>query len=294
MTSPEAWLRGPIAGVPDMLQPVAHALIQAREEARELLRDCPAGVMWTRRAGLASAGFHLQHISGVIDRLFTYARGESLSDEQRRALAQEGAPPESGGGVADLLDALDAQVERALTQLRATDPRALVDIRLVGRRQLPATMLGLMFHAAEHAQRHVGQMLVTVRMQKEANMYKPHGYTTVAPYLIVGGASGTIDFLKKVFGAIELQRVEGKAGTVRHAEVRLDDTVLMLADGVEGWPPVPSHVHVYVSDVDATYRRALEAGASSVQEPVKKQDADKRGGVKDAGGTTWWIATKID
>ena len=151
-----------------------------------------------------------------------------------------------------------------------------------------------MFHAAEHAQRHVGQMLVTVRMQKEANMYKPHGYTTVAPYLIVGGASGTIDFLKKVFGAIELQRVEGKAGTVRHAEVRLDDTVLMLADGVEGWPPVPSHVHVYVSDVDATYRRALEAGASSVQEPVKKQDADKRGGVKDAGGTTWWIATKID
>lgn len=79
-----------------------------------------------------------------------------------------------------------------------------------------------------------------------------------------------------------------------HAEVRIDDTVVMIADGVDGWPPVPSHVHVYVRDVDATYRRALEAGAKSVQEPVKKEDPDKRGGVKDAGGTTWWIGTKID
>ena len=79
-----------------------------------------------------------------------------------------------------------------------------------------------------------------------------------------------------------------------HAEVRIDDTVVMLGDGADGWPPVPSHVHVYVPDVDATYTRALEAGATSVQAPVKKQDADKRGGVKDAGGTTWWIATKVD
>ena len=78
-----------------------------------------------------------------------------------------------------------------------------------------------------------------------------------------------------------------------HAEVRLDDTVVMLADGTDGWPPMASHVHVYVADVDATYARALEAGAVSVQVPVKKEDEDKRGGVKDAGGTTWWIATKV-
>ena len=77
-----------------------------------------------------------------------------------------------------------------------------------------------------------------------------------------------------------------------HAEVILDDTVIMLADGTEGWPPVPAYVHVYVRDVDETYRRALEAGADSVQEPVKKEDEDKRGGVRDAGGTTWWIATR--
>jgi uncharacterized glyoxalase superfamily protein PhnB len=68
----------------------------------------------------------------------------------------------------------------------------------------------------------------------------------------------------------------------------------MLADGGEGWPPIASHVHVYVPDVDATYRRALQAGAKSVQEPVKKDDADRRGGVKDPGGTTWWIATKVE
>jgi PhnB protein len=124
--------------------------------------------------------------------------------------------------------------------------------------------------------------------------HKPDGHTTVSPYLIVDGASATIEFLRNVFAAAELLRVPDPAGKIMHAEVRIDDTVVMIADGAPGWPPVPSHVHVYVRDVDATYRRALEAGATSVQEPVKKQDADKRGGVKDAGGTTWWIATKID
>ena len=124
--------------------------------------------------------------------------------------------------------------------------------------------------------------------------YKPDGYTTISPYLIVDGASATIEFLRNVFGAIELRRFPDPAGKVMHAEVRMDDTVVMIADGTSGWPPVPTHVHVYVPDVDATYRRALEAGAISVQAPVKKEDADKRGGVKDAGGTTWWIATKVD
>lgn len=124
--------------------------------------------------------------------------------------------------------------------------------------------------------------------------HKPNNYTTVSPYLIVDGASGTIDFLRRVFGAMELRRFNDDAGKIMHAEVRIDDTVIMLADGAEGWPPIPAHVHVYVADVDATYKRALEAGATSVQAPVKKDDEDKRGGVKDAGGTTWWIATKVE
>lgn len=123
--------------------------------------------------------------------------------------------------------------------------------------------------------------------------FKPSAYNSVSPYLVVDGASHTIEFLVKVFGAVELRRIADPAGRLMHAEVRIDDTVIMLGDSAEGWPPAPAHVHIYVADVDATYRRALAAGASSVQEPVKKADEDKRGGVKDAGGTTWWIATKV-
>jgi len=127
-----------------------------------------------------------------------------------------------------------------------------------------------------------------------STLCKPKDYTTVSPYLIVNGANDTINFLKRVFSAIELRRFPDAAGKIMHAEVRIDDTVVMIADGGEGWPPIPSYVHIYVADVDATYKRALEVGATSVQAPVKKEDEDKRGGVKDAGGTTWWIATKVE
>jgi len=78
-----------------------------------------------------------------------------------------------------------------------------------------------------------------------------------------------------------------------HAEVQIGDTVVMLADSAPEWPPVASYVHVYVRDVDAIYARALADGATSVQVPVKKADEDKRGGVKDPGGTTWWISTRV-
>ena len=139
-------------------------------------------------------------------------------------------------------------------------------------------------------------MLLWCRLPHEDDMpaFKPEHYTSVSPYLVVDNAAGTIEFLETVFGATTLRTYPGEAGRVMHAEVRIDDTVIMLADGTDGWPPLPAHVHVYVADVDATYAKALAAGAESVQEPVKKADADKRGGVKDAGGTTWWIATKVE
>jgi PhnB protein len=125
--------------------------------------------------------------------------------------------------------------------------------------------------------------------------YKPAGYNSVSPYLIVEGADATIKFLKDAFDAVELRRFPAPDGSggVMHAEVRIDDTVVMLADRPGEWPTVPAHVHVYVADVDASYQRALDCGAIAVQEPVKKEDDDKRGGVKDAGGTTWWMATKV-
>jgi uncharacterized glyoxalase superfamily protein PhnB len=124
-------------------------------------------------------------------------------------------------------------------------------------------------------------------------IFKPAGHSSVSPYLLVDGASATVDFLIRVFGAVELMRVVDKTGMLRHAEVRIDDSVIMLADARKEWPALPTHVHIYVPDVDQTYRLALEAGAVSVQAPVKLDDDDKRGGVKDAGGTTWWIGTKV-
>ncbi len=137
-------------------------------------------------------------------------------------------------------------------------------------------------------------MLLWSLLPYEDAMFKPDRYNSVSPYLIVSHASATIEFLKDVFGATALRSFSSPDGRVMHAEVRIDDTVVMLADGTEEWPPHRGHVHVYVADVDATYAKALANGAESVQAPVKKEDADKRGGVKDAGGTTWWIATKVE
>jgi uncharacterized glyoxalase superfamily protein PhnB len=131
-------------------------------------------------------------------------------------------------------------------------------------------------------------------MSSNASDYKPSNYTSVSPYLITRGARATITFLVQAFGAEEIRAFPDETGRIRHSEVRLDDTVIMIADSVEpDWPAIECNVHVYVRDVDATYRKALEAGAVSVQAPVQKGDEDKRGGVKDAGGTTWWIATKV-
>lgn len=124
--------------------------------------------------------------------------------------------------------------------------------------------------------------------------YKPEGYTSVAPYLMVENASRTIQFLVRTFGAVELQRIPDRSGGIMHAEVRIDDTVVMLADRPASYPAIEAHVHVYVPDVDAAYRRAVEAGGTPVQEPVKRDDPDKRGGVKDAGGTIWWMATRVE
>lgn len=123
--------------------------------------------------------------------------------------------------------------------------------------------------------------------------YRPDGYNAVSPYLIVAGAEKEMAFLVDTFGAERLRRYDTPDGSVMHAEVRVGDTVIMLGDAAGEWPPVPCHLHVYVEDVDAVYRRALEAGGQSVQEPVQKRaDDDRRGGVLSPGGNTWWIATQ--
>jgi PhnB protein len=121
----------------------------------------------------------------------------------------------------------------------------------------------------------------------------PPGYSTVSPYLVVTDAAATIDFVVRVLGGTESRRMPDGSGGVAHAEVRIGECVVMLGDAAEGWPACPAHVHVYVADVDATHRAALAAGAVSVQAPERKGDEDRRGGVQDAGGTTWWIATRV-
>jgi uncharacterized damage-inducible protein DinB len=162
INKPEVWLRGPLPAIPPLLQPVAHALLQAREEVNELMKNFLQDLLWQRPAGVASAGFHLQHMAGVLDRLFTYAKGVMLSKDQLESLAQEGKP--SNETVDDLVQQFNIQVNTALDQLRHTKEEILLEQRGVGRSQIPSTVLGLYVHAAEHTMRHLGQLLVTVRI----------------------------------------------------------------------------------------------------------------------------------
>lgn len=161
---PEVWLRGPVAGVPPLLQPVAHSLLQCREELQTTLEGLTHGQIWVRPSGAASLGFHVRHAGGSLDRLFTYARGERLSPEQQAALAAEGEPDGDPDAANRLFARFSEQVDRALAQLRSTDEGTLVEPRTVGRAQLPTTVIGLLFHAAEHTQRHAGQAVTTAKV----------------------------------------------------------------------------------------------------------------------------------
>jgi hypothetical protein len=162
----EAWQRGPVPGFEPLLMPVVHALIQAREDLERLITTVPPDHVWRRPGGAASIGFHVRHAGAALDRLFTYARGESLSEAQRAALKTEGDPGDSPAGLSALVADVDRIIDTALTQLRATARDSLLEDRKVGRAGLPATVLGLLFHAAEHTTRHVGQAITTALVQR--------------------------------------------------------------------------------------------------------------------------------
>src|SRR3954468_1811870 len=164
---PEVWMRGPVPGIPPLLQPVAHALLQCLEETRAVVSPLSADHLWACPGGAASVGFHVRHATGSLDRLLTYARGEGLSEEQRAWLATEGEPGSPPAPAADLVAAFERQVDRALDELRRTDESTLLEPRGVGRLQLPSTVLGLLFHAAEHTQRHAGQIATTAKIVQE-------------------------------------------------------------------------------------------------------------------------------
>ncbi|WP_231491230.1 DinB family protein [Pedobacter sp. Leaf170] len=162
----EVWQRGPSPEYITVLQPIAHALLQAREEINEYMHQFPVELLWQRPANMASVGFHLQHLSGALDRFFTYARAEKLTDFQFEQLYEEGKDSAVGYKVNDLDTRFNTQVDLALKQLKDTDEKTLGDYRGIGRASLPSTVIGLLFHAAEHTMRHVGQLMVTAAVVK--------------------------------------------------------------------------------------------------------------------------------
>ncbi len=162
---PEVWLRGPIEGIPVQLQPAAHALLQSTEDIEKYLSGFPENRLWQKPSRRASVGFHLQHVTGVLDRLMTYAKTESLSEEQFEFLRNEGNA-DTEATSSQLIEDFKKKVAEALQYFETLNSSDTTEVRSVGRKKLPTTVLGLLFHAAEHSQRHVGQLLVTVSILK--------------------------------------------------------------------------------------------------------------------------------
>jgi uncharacterized damage-inducible protein DinB len=160
----EFWLRGSVEGVPPLLMPVAHALLQSREDLRQAAEALPPAEVWHRPGGAASVGFHLRHIGGSLDRLFTYVRGRSLDADQLAAVREEASPGTPPATAKELLAFVDAAMDEALGSLRDVPEEELLTPRAVGRARLPSNLLGLVFHAAEHTQRHTGQVITTSKI----------------------------------------------------------------------------------------------------------------------------------
>src|SRR5690606_12230639 len=159
----EVWMRGPITGIPPLVQPVAHTLLQIDQDIKKLITADLQSVLWFKPYGVASIAFHLQHITGVIDRMCTYAFDKSLNEEQFDYLKKEGAPNNELTSH-QLVNNISVIIHKALSQLENVTEFSLKETRYLGRKKIPTTQIGLLFHAAEHAQRHYGQLLLTVNI----------------------------------------------------------------------------------------------------------------------------------
>ena len=160
---PEVWQRGPVEGFEPLVMPVVHAFVQVQEDLRALAGAVAAAHVWARPGGAASIAFHVRHIAGATDRLLTYARGETLNDEQKAAMRGEGDDAEPLPDLSAMVEATVASLDRALVQVKNTTSADLLVDRKLGRAQLPTNVLGLLFHAAEHATRHAGQAVTTAK-----------------------------------------------------------------------------------------------------------------------------------
>ena len=164
MANNPPWLRGPLPDVIPMLQPVAHSLTDCLEDVESRLTGVTVERIWTKPGNAASVGFHVRHAMGSLDRLFGYARGEALTAEQLEVLRNEAIRGAGPTTAEELIASFRQVTERAMRQLRGTPESDLLAFRGVGRAQLPSTVLGILFHAAEHTQRHIGQMSTTLKI----------------------------------------------------------------------------------------------------------------------------------
>ena len=163
-SQPEVWLRGPIPGIIPALQPVAHALMQVAEDLPRLLDELTEEQVWAQPGRSAPIGFHLVHLAGSLSRLVSYAKGESLSADQRNAFLAEQRAAEERRPLSDLRHLVTSTLDLGVSELRLFTAEQLLETREVGRARLPSTTLGLLFHAAEHTARHAGQIQTLARV----------------------------------------------------------------------------------------------------------------------------------
>ena len=158
------WLRGPVPDVIPMMQPVAHSLIDCLEDVESRLAGVSAERIWTRPGTAASVGFHVRHAIGSLDRLFTYARGDQLTTERLETLKTEGVRGNGPDTAEELILAFRQATDRAMKHVRGVKEADLLEFRAVGRARSPSNVFGILMHAAEHTQRHIGQMSTTLKI----------------------------------------------------------------------------------------------------------------------------------
>lgn len=122
----------------------------------------------------------------------------------------------------------------------------------------------------------------------------PKGYHTITPYLTVDDAQALLDFIRDVLEAEQTFRMDKEDGTVRHAEARIGNSMVMIGQASGDWKARPGTLYLYVDDVDAVYGKALAHGAKSLQEPTNQSYGDRSCGFEDASGTWWWVATRVE
>jgi uncharacterized glyoxalase superfamily protein PhnB len=297
MANTEWWQRGPVDGVPAVLQPIAHILLQVGETVDELIVDLNESQWNARPAGVASPAFHVRHMAGVIDRLFTYARGNALSPEQIAAMRSEGdelAPAD----VAKTLAALHARVDAAVAELRTIDVTTLGDFRGVGRAKLPSTVIGCLVHGAEHAMRHVGQLSVTTRIVRPGERVgvertQPESFRARAltASLTVKDIHASLAWYRDVIG-FTVARQHERDGTLRAVSLKAGAVQLLIGqdDGAKGANRVKGQGFslqlTTTQDVDELARRIKANGVTLDSEPADSRWGARLFRVKDPDGFT--------